>query len=123
MRGALLGLAALAAVAIPAVPAAADPGPAASLTVESGVSVHRGFDRGHGDFGRDHRGFRHHRRRGRGNDGTVFVYDRDWQGDSAWLANSYNDWWHERPERSFPRWMANNDNCRRLWWSGGGWRC
>ena len=62
------------------------------------------------------------RRRHRGSD-TVLVYDRDWQGQSAWRANSFNDWWHERPHRSFPRWMSANQDCKRVWQSGGAWRC
>ena len=31
--------------------------------------------------------------------------------------------WHDRPDRAYPRWMSNNQDCKRLWWSGGGWRC
>ena len=34
-----------------------------------------------------------------------------------------NDWWHDNPQRSMPRWMSNNGDCQRVWWSGGGWRC
>ena len=34
-----------------------------------------------------------------------------------------NDWWHDRPDRAFPRWVSNNQSCQRIWWSGGGWRC
>ena len=57
-------------------------------------------------------------------DGVVF-YDnyREYQGDTAWRPDSFNVWWHERPERSLQRWLQNNQNCQRLWWSGGGWRC
>ncbi|GAA4725176.1 hypothetical protein GCM10023325_23680 [Sphingomonas lutea] len=74
-------------------------------------------ERQHGD--------RRNHRRGRGFDGPVVFggWDRDYQGDSAWRANSFNDWWHERPNRSFPRWMQNNQNCERQWWGGGQWRC
>ena len=126
MRALLLALAApIAAVALAASPAAAlDPptakfaaGSAASVTIHDGLppqfrSGAQGDRQGHyGD-----------RRRRRGGD-TVLFYDRDYQGDTAWRANSYNDWWHERPERAYPRWMANNQDCQRLWWSGGGWRC
>jgi hypothetical protein len=62
------------------------------------------------------------RRRRRGGD-TILFYDRDYQGDTAWRSSSYNDWWHERPDRAYPRWMAANQDCQRMWWSGGGWRC
>ena len=74
--------------------------------------------------GGEHR--RHNdRRRDRGFDGGVVYsgYERDYQGDSAWRANSFNDWWHERPDRAFPRWMQNNQDCERQWWGGGQWRC
>ena len=63
------------------------------------------------------------RRRLRGSGDTLVVYDRDYQGDSAWRADSFNDWWHDRPDRSMPRWVRHNQNCERMWWSGGGWRC
>jgi hypothetical protein len=124
MRALLLGLAPIAAVALAAAPAAALDPPKARLVAGSagasphGVTVHHGlppqFRRGLHDDGK-------HRRRHRGD--TILIYDRDYQGDTAWRSNSYNDWWHERPDRSFPRWMANNQNCERMWWSGGGWRC
>ena len=69
---------------------------------------------------------RHHRRGG-GCDGAVVldVYGGDWAyyNNRSFNPDSYNDWWHDRPDRAFPRWMQNNQNCDRLWWSGGGWRC
>ena len=125
-----LGLAApLAAIAFPAAPAAAlDPAhPQFTVGSAAGVTVHRG---GPGKFHGDFRGgARHHddgdRRHRRGRDFGGFVYfdDREYQGDTVWRHNSYNDWWHERPHRSFPRWVQNNENCERQWWSGGVWRC
>ena len=63
------------------------------------------------------------RRLSRGSDGAVVVYDRDYQGDSAFRRDSFNDWWHSEPSRAFPRWMSNNQDCKRQWWSGGGWTC
>jgi len=62
------------------------------------------------------------RRHGRRSDAVIWV-DREWQGDTAWRPESYNDWWHERPNRSFPRWISNNGRCERIWWGGEGWRC
>ena len=130
----LLGLAApLAAIAFPAAPAVALDPAHSQFTVgaAAGVTIHRGgpgrFDgdfrrgdrRGHDRDGRDRRD----RHRDRDFDGLVYVGDREYQGDTAWRANSYNDWWHERPNRSFPRWVRNNQDCERQWWSGGGWRC
>jgi hypothetical protein len=41
----------------------------------------------------------------------------------SWESDSYNDWWHDQPWRSYPRWVTKNEDCQRLWWSGGGWRC
>jgi hypothetical protein len=131
MRTILLGLAApLAAIAVPAAPAAAlDPaGPQFTVGAAAGVTVHRGgpgrFD---GDFRRGDRRHdrdrRDRRRHHRDSDGFVYFDDREYQGDTVWRANSYNDWWHERPHRSFPRWVRNNQSCERQWWSGAGWRC
>ena len=134
MRMRLLGFAASLAAIVPAAPALAaafDP-PGSQFTAgASGVTVHRGragrFDGNFGDqrsHSRDgdwRRGDDDRRRR-RGDD-SIFIYDRDWQGDSAWRANSYNDWWHERPWRSYPRWVSNNSNCERVWQGGGVWRC
>jgi hypothetical protein len=80
----------------------------------SGVSVRSGTGFGNGHHG----GFRHRR----GYDG-FFVYDRDYQGDTAWRSDSFNDWWHEQPERSYPRWMLNNQNCEKQWYQGDILRC
>ena len=127
MRTMLLGFAASLAAIVPAAPAAAfDPTVSQFTDGATGVTVHRarpgGFD---GDLrrdGRDRDRDRRDRRRDRGFDGFL-VYDREWQGDTAWRANSYNDWWHERPWRSYPRWVHNNSNCEREWQGGGVWRC
>ena len=128
MREMLLGLAASLAVIVPAAPAAAiDPGGSQfTAGAAAGVTIHRGRpvseslrsrpDRDRRDGDRD-------RRRHRGFDGNVWIGDRDYQGDTAWRANSYNDWWHERPWRSYPRWVQSNDNCERQWQGGGVWRC
>ena len=116
----LLGLAApLAALAVPAVPAQAqssgDPRFAAPPTAFGIVGDRRFHDR------RRHRGFPQ----------TVVV--GDWGRHGAWAAynnrtfeaDSYNDWWHERPHRSYPRWVRSNQHCdpERMWWGGGVWRC
>jgi hypothetical protein len=71
-------------------------------------------------------GHRHHGR-GSGCNGAVVldVYGGDWAryNNRTFEPDSYNDWWHDRPDRAFPRWVRNNQNCDRVWWSGGGWRC
>ena len=124
MRPYLLGLTALLAAAIPAAPAAAQSLSGAGFTAGSafhsssggggltGVTVHRGSS--------GHDGIRHHRRDGFG----VYVGPRDgYDLNRGWASDSYNDWWHDRPDRAFPRWMQANQDCRRMWWSGGDWRC
>ena len=126
MRALLLGLAApIAATMVLASPAAAlDPPRKFAAGNSHGVTVHHGLPpQFHGGFGGDRPRRDGDRDRRRRNGESVFIYDRDYQGDTAWKADSYNDWWHERTERSFPRWMANNQGCERLWWSGGGRRC
>ncbi|HET9352375.1 MAG TPA: hypothetical protein VFO32_00105 [Sphingomicrobium sp.] len=94
----------LAAAALPAAPAQAG---------DDGAGF--GFVSGGSAFNGDSR--RHDRRRLRGTD-TVIVYDRGYQGDTAWRAESFNDWWHERPNRSYPAWVQRNRDCQRPWWQG-----
>lgn len=104
---ALLAFAALSlAAALPAAPALAGDGPSPAFVSGSG-----------GPF---HGNFRHRRHRGFGD--TIYI-DREYQGDTAWRATGFNDWWHDQPERSFPRWMQNNANCERRWWGGDALRC
>lgn len=128
MRAALIAAASLAAIAAPATQAAALPssGEAAfqppSPTPGMTVRVHR---KGNGDdhdkdWKRD-RWPRHPRHPGFYP--TYVVADREYQGDSVWKHDSFNDWWHERPHRAYPRWMQNNQQCDRRWWGGGVWRC
>ena len=111
MRALLLGLAASAAI-LPMPAMAIDPDRSA-FVANPGVTVHSGSL-----TARD-RNFRRHR----GDDGSVLIYDRDYQGDSIWKSDSFNDWWHDRPERSYPRWMAGNQNCERQWYQGNVLRC
>lgn len=135
MRFTIIGLAAIAIAG--AAPAAAqdrsgagwNSGGSAGANGGFTVRVHRGGgDRWNGD-GRDRDGRDRDGRDGRdgrrGRDGgdTYFPY-RDYQGDSLWRSVSFNDWWHDRPDRAFPRWVAGNaDTCERIWSSGSGWRC
>jgi hypothetical protein len=49
--------------------------------------------------------------------------DGDFDGNRSFDPDLWNDWWHNRPDRAFPRWVRHNQDCQRLWWSGGGWRC
>jgi hypothetical protein len=137
MNAVLLGVAAtFAAVAFPTAPAQAqrwtDPG----FMAAANVSVHRGSSGStaepfggpmSGQLGRHrHDGFRHDRRGRGGFDNGVFLgpwaYDYE---DRTFEPDSYNDWWHDRPERAYPRWVQHNDGCppERMWQGGGMWRC
>jgi hypothetical protein len=90
------------------------------------------FDRRGGRDGHDgHDGHRGNR------DGGVncvidsYAYaDGEWAlyNNRSWEADSYNDWWHDRPDRAFPRWVQEQKargTCdpSRMWWSGSGWHC
>jgi len=102
--------------------------PLAATPAQAGGAASPAFNgsRAHssqGDFGNGN-----HRRRGhRGSDGDVII--GDW-GDGDWARynnrtfepDSYNDWWHERPYRAYPRWVTNG-SCDRLWWGGDTLRC
>lgn len=103
----------LVALTIAAAPAAAID----SQQSSAGVTVHRGGPKFvSGDFRDD-------RRNRRGSDNGIYYGDREYQGDTAWRAQGFNDWWHERPWRSYPRWISTNSSCERKYWAGGEWRC
>lgn len=58
--------------------------------------------------------------------GSTYAYlDLQYDPNRSFDPDLWNDWWHERPWRAYPRWVWNNDNCEpdRMWWSGSGWRC
>lgn len=42
----------------------------------------------------------------------------DYDANRSFDPDRWNDWWHDRPERAFPRWMTRNRDCARLWYSG-----
>ena len=107
----LAAAASLAAIALPAAPAQAAEGSGNSFNFGPGESFESDFTKRDGD-----------RRRHRRSD-VVYFDDREYQGDSAWRSDGFNDWWHERPNRSYPAWVQRNLNCERMWWSGGNWRC
>ena len=133
----LLVLASLGAIALPSTAAAqslVDQG--FSESVGSGRS-HRGdIGRVRGDTklqgcdvrsGRGPRGDSGDRRGRRGCEVSVgtWVDAGEWAlyNNRSWESGSYNDWWHDQPWRSYPRWVSKNEDCQRQWWSGGGWRC
>ena len=130
----LLGLASLVAIALPSSVNAQ------STIVTQGFSVSSGSGRVHRDNlgqrgearlqGCDRRGGRGDGdRRGRRNSCEIstgtWVDGGEWAlyNNRSWESDSYNDWWHDQPWRSYPRWVSKNEDCQRQWWSGGGWRC
>lgn len=124
MRTLLFAIASL-AIAVPA-SADAQSAPGLQFSARSGSGHHGGLGKG-GGFDRrdgrrdDRRDDRRHRRHG----DDVVYYDgyREYQGDSAWKSDSFNDWWHDRPDRAYPRWVAANQNCERKWFAGDTLRC
>ena len=98
----------------------------------SGVSTrptHRNIGRCD-DPGRDDRR-RHDERFDCSSFGDSAAYaDGEWAlyNNRSWNSDSYNDWWHDRPDRAFPRWVLEQrarGTCTadRMWWSGSGWHC
>jgi hypothetical protein len=57
------------------------------------------------------------------NRGDTFLYPPEYQGDSVWKHDSFNDWWHERPNRAYPAWMLRNQDCQRQWVQGNVLTC
>ena len=140
MRAMVLGAAALAASATAASPAAAERWSDPGFHAAANVTVHRGAPRNaappsggpwHGTPGKkwDGEDGKHDRWRHRW-PYPDYPYVGGYYGGAWALYNnrsfepsSYNDWWHDRPDRSFPRWMQNNQACERQYWTGAGWRC
>jgi hypothetical protein len=131
-RRLLIAAAALAAMSIPSAAQAqrwsdADFGAAANVTVHRGKVLIADTGRDRHDFRDRHR--RHDGRRHRDGDdalvGGFWGYEADYDINRGWDSDSFNDWWHDRPDRAFPRWVQNNQNCTadRMWWSGNGWHC
>jgi hypothetical protein len=114
MRTYLLAAAAgIAAVAIPSASTAQSTG---GVTTNANQRSHDSF----GGFVMDRP-----RLRGRSPDGAWGYYYGDYDANRGFDPDKWNDWWHDRPDRSFPRWVQSNQNCTpdRMWWSGSGWHC
>ena len=123
-----------AALVLPPVPAAAQLAGGFGITAADpsagSVRAHRGGDGPRWGDGRDGHwrgdGRRDGRRdRYRRSDVDLYYYPGAWAeyNNRGWDSDSYNDWWHDRPDRSVPRWVQRNGNCQRQYWSGGGWTC
>ena len=117
MRIVLLAASASLAAFAAAAPAQAQSSTAGAFVGVPPVNVHRGG--ANFDFRRDFDRRRHHR----GFDNGFVYLDREYQGDTAWKSDSFNDWWHDRPDRAYPRWMSTNQNCERKWIAADTLRC
>lgn len=123
MHRALLGLAALIATIIPNAAAHGQQFVGSSTMRSSGVERMPSIGNFCRDFRRD--GERHHQRSQCRTDVVM-----DWDGgewalynNRSWQPDSYNDWWHERPDRAYPRWMSRNLDCARRWYSADTLTC
>jgi hypothetical protein len=138
MKAMLLAAAgAVAALALYAVPAAAEDGFSGSSrsgdfvgrtrvtpTCDGVRSFRHNRDGDHSGMRRD--GDRRAMRR----DGCRSDVIMDWYGgewalynNRSWNSDSYNDWWHDRPDRAYPAWMRNNQGCSRMWYAADTLRC
>ena len=111
-----------AAILVPAMPAQAQAMTRSGFNSVPATRVHQGR---HGSMSGDRHDRRHHRRH---NDRDVLI-GWGWDGDWAYFnnrnfdADSYNGWWHDRPDRAYPHWMQTNQNCDRMWYSADTLRC
>jgi hypothetical protein len=132
----LLGL--TAAIAVMAITTPATAGtpeePFVGIPNAKGAVGTLGFDPtvGGGGFhvGIGHPGFGDNRfDRGRGHGGSsdlgIWVNGGQWAqyNNRTFESDSYNDWWHDRPDRAYPAWMRNNRDCARQWYAGSTLRC
>ena len=108
------------------------PAPAAAQQQVGQGMQHHG-DRGDHRFHRrsdervvEQRGF-DRRRFGEADFGSWGSYDlQSLYDDRDWAPESGNDWWNDRPDRAYPRWVQEqrmHGDCDpdRMWWSGTGW--
>jgi hypothetical protein len=122
MHRALLAAASMAAIVITS-PASGQGFAAGGFSSSLGTSSMTGLSRNPPlgrDIGRPGGKF-HHRRHIRVGDGIFYSgYNDfgDYDANRSFDPDRWNDWWHDRPERSFPRWMARNQGCERPWYSG-----
>jgi hypothetical protein len=128
MHRGLLGLAAMSAALVIPSPASAQ-----GAVASSGFSAVSGTQRigvltgrPGGEFGRRGGfgdGHRHHIRvdgrvQGGGYYSSGYNDYGDYDANRSFDPDKWNDWWHDRPDRAFPRWMSRNQGCERPWYSG-----
>ena len=60
-----------------------------------------------------------------GGDLLVSYYGGEWaaHNNRSWDSDSYNDWWHDRPDRAYPAWVRRNQDCQRPWFAGNTLTC
>jgi hypothetical protein len=123
MRNVLLAVTAALAAAVSAAPAAAQYYQGTSFAPSTASSASTNFRFSQSGDGR-YDGRRDMRRRGR-TDVVLDWYGGDWAryNNRSWDADSYNDWWHDRPDRAYPRWVTQNQGCERKWFSGDMLHC
>jgi hypothetical protein len=124
----LLTAAALAvAFTLSSAPAAAQHQLTQSMQHRGDRGDHR-FHRGSDERVVSQRGF-NQRRFGQADFGTWGSYDLSSSYDDRdWAPESGNDWWNDRPDRAYPRWVQEQKmqgacDPDRMWWSGSGWHC
>jgi hypothetical protein len=132
----LLAAAALGAMAVPAQAQMmtgyyGTPGPGTGFA--RGSEGHDGrFDRnGRGNCSETHDGRFHdgrgdaHRGGSRCGDSFFGYYGGEWAlyNNRSFDSDSYNGWWHDRPDRAYPAWMRRNQDCQRPWFSGDTLTC
>lgn len=122
MRNVLLAVTATLAAAVSAAPAAAQYYQGTSFAPSTTLSASANFRSGFSGDGHNGRGDM--RRRAR-TDVVLDWYGGDWAryNNRSWDADSYNDWWHDRPDRAYPRWVTQNQGCERKWFSGDVLHC
>lgn len=69
-------------------------------------------------------GGNHHDRR-RNDEIGIWVNAGEWAryNNEPFKSDSFNGWWHDRPDRAYPAWMRNNQDCAKRWYSGSTLRC
>ena len=95
--------------------------PATAGTPEEPFVGSSGFSVG---FGQPSSGDHHFDRRS-GHGGGIWINGGEWAryNNPSFQSDGYNDWWHDRPDRAYPAWVRNNQNCARQWYAGTTLRC
>jgi hypothetical protein len=114
-----LGVAAAIAASLISTPASAGLDEPFTGNPNANIATFGGFQPGNGPIDG-----RFDRRHGNAN-GGVWVNGGEWAryNNQAWQSSGFNDWWHDRPDRAYPAWMRNNQDCAKQWYAGSTLRC